>query len=93
MIDSLLNCSSLDKDRTEIICHINFAFDLWLRMNDYYEEKQWSLSFPFKVVYPDNVPQQCGALGDCGVWVCIFIGRLIKNQTVNVKTPPKLHCK
>ncbi|MFS7995581.1 putative Ulp1 protease family catalytic domain, papain-like cysteine peptidase superfamily [Helianthus anomalus] len=77
---SLLDWPSIDKARTEIICHINFAFDLWLRMNDYYDDKGWLLSFPFKVVYPDNIPQQCGSLGDCGIWVCIFMERLINNQ-------------
>ncbi|MFS7953194.1 putative Ulp1 protease family catalytic domain, papain-like cysteine peptidase superfamily [Helianthus anomalus] len=70
--DSLLEWSSLDKDRTEIICNINLSFESWLRMNDYYDDKGWSLSFPFKVVYQDSVPQQFRSLGDCGVWVCIL---------------------
>ncbi|KAJ0560387.1 putative Ulp1 protease family catalytic domain, papain-like cysteine peptidase superfamily [Helianthus annuus] len=78
--DSLLDWSLIDKERTQAICDINFAFESWLRMNDYYDEKGWSLSFPFKVVYPDNVPQQFGSLGDCGIWVCIFMERLINNQ-------------
>ncbi|KAJ0803105.1 putative Ulp1 protease family catalytic domain, papain-like cysteine peptidase superfamily [Helianthus annuus] len=80
--DSRLESGTLEKGRTEVICHINFAFDIWLRINGYYADKPLKMSFPFKVVYPDKVPQQSGLLGDCGVWVCIFLERLINKQHI-----------
>lgn len=68
-----------------VIDHINFAFDKWLRVHKYYGEDQNTnhFSYPFQTVYPPNVPQQRGVLGDCGIWVCIFMERLIKKEPIN----------
>ncbi|KAK1441268.1 hypothetical protein QVD17_07112 [Tagetes erecta] len=35
---------------------------------------------PFVRVVPTFVPQQSGLLGDCGVWVCIFLDRRIEGE-------------
>ncbi|MFS8026872.1 putative Ulp1 protease family catalytic domain, papain-like cysteine peptidase superfamily [Helianthus anomalus] len=79
----LLESGTLVKDRTEVICHINFAFDIWLRINGYYaDDEPLKMSLSFKVLYPSQVPQQSGSLGDCGVWVCVFMERLINKQPV-----------
>ncbi|MFS7987265.1 putative papain-like cysteine peptidase superfamily [Helianthus anomalus] len=40
------------------------------------------MSWPFKVLYPNLVPQQSEKLGDCGVWVCIFMERFINKQPI-----------
>ncbi|KAK1431903.1 hypothetical protein QVD17_08690 [Tagetes erecta] len=37
---------------------------------------------PFVRVVPTFVPQQSGLLGDCGVWVCIFLDRRIKGEPI-----------
>ncbi|KAJ0500129.1 putative Ulp1 protease family catalytic domain, papain-like cysteine peptidase superfamily [Helianthus annuus] len=82
--DSLFQCQTLVQDRTEVIYHINFAFDIWLRINGYYSaDEPVKLSLPFKVVYPSQVPQQSGSLGDCGVWVCILMERLINKEPIS----------
>ncbi|MFS8022147.1 putative Ulp1 protease family catalytic domain, papain-like cysteine peptidase superfamily [Helianthus anomalus] len=70
------------KDRTEVIYHINFAFDIWLRINGNADDEPLQMSLSFKVVYPSPVPQQSGSLGDCGVWICIFMEWLINKQPV-----------
>ena len=36
--------------------------------------------------YP-AVPQQAGLYGDCGVWVCIILYRLCRNQPLEVDDP------
>ncbi|MFS7961656.1 putative Ulp1 protease family catalytic domain, papain-like cysteine peptidase superfamily [Helianthus anomalus] len=80
---SLLDSGTLVKERIEVICHINFAFEIWLHINGYYaDDEPLKMSLSFKVLYPNLVPQQSGKLGDCGVWVCIFIERLINKQPV-----------
>ncbi|MFS8003035.1 putative Ulp1 protease family catalytic domain, papain-like cysteine peptidase superfamily [Helianthus anomalus] len=52
-------------------------------MHGYYDNKPLPLKFPFQIVYVDDVPQQSGPLGDCGVWVCIFLDRLINKKPLN----------
>ncbi|MFS7987271.1 putative Ulp1 protease family catalytic domain, papain-like cysteine peptidase superfamily [Helianthus anomalus] len=80
---SLLESGTFVKDRIEVICHINFSFDIWLRINGCYaDDEPLKMSWPFKVLYPNPVPQQSGKLGDCGVWVCIFMERLINKQPI-----------
>ncbi|KAK1431656.1 hypothetical protein QVD17_08177 [Tagetes erecta] len=37
---------------------------------------------PFVRVVPTFVPQQSGFLGDCGVWVCLFLDRRIKGEPI-----------
>ncbi|XP_021985900.1 uncharacterized protein LOC110882123 [Helianthus annuus] len=73
----------LDKGRTEVVCHINFVFDHWLRLHGYYDNKPLPFKFPFQTEYANDVPQQSGPLGDCGVWVCIFLDRLINKKPLN----------
>ncbi|PWA34899.1 ulp1 protease family, C-terminal catalytic domain-containing protein [Artemisia annua] len=34
--------------------------------------------------YASNVPRQGGLLGDCGIWVCIFLNRLSENKPLNI---------
>ncbi|KAJ0634303.1 putative Ulp1 protease family catalytic domain, papain-like cysteine peptidase superfamily [Helianthus annuus] len=80
--DSLSECASMAMRRTEVVCKMNVAFDVWLRINGYYADKPLKMSLPFKMIYPDKVPQQSGGLGDCGIWVCIFQERLIKKQPI-----------
>ncbi|KAF5786753.1 putative Ulp1 protease family catalytic domain, papain-like cysteine peptidase superfamily [Helianthus annuus] len=81
--DSLMGMRDLDKGRTEVVCHINFVFDHWLRLHGYYDNKPLPFKFPFQTEYANDVPQQSGPLGDCGVWVCIFLDRLINKKPLN----------
>ncbi|KAM0034872.1 putative Ulp1 protease family catalytic domain, papain-like cysteine peptidase superfamily [Helianthus debilis subsp. tardiflorus] len=81
--DSLMGVRDLDKGRTEVVCHINFVFDHWLRLHGYYDNKPLPFKFPFQTEYANDVPQQSGPLGDCGVWVCIFLDRLINKKPLN----------
>ena len=37
---------------------------------------------PFIRIVPPFVPQQSGHLGDCGVWLCIFLERRTKGENV-----------
>ncbi|KAJ0572386.1 putative Ulp1 protease family catalytic domain, papain-like cysteine peptidase superfamily [Helianthus annuus] len=67
----------------EVVYFINFVFDHWLRMHGYYDNKHLPIKFLFRIVYADDVPQQSGPLGDCGVWVCIFLDRLINKKPLN----------
>ena len=45
-------------------------------------------SYKLSWTYASNVPQQCSAMGDCGVWVCKFISDLVKNLNPRVTTNP-----
>ncbi|KAJ0502106.1 putative papain-like cysteine peptidase superfamily [Helianthus annuus] len=78
-----MGMKELEKGRTEVVCFINFVFDYWLRMHGYYNNKPLPLKCTFQIVYADDVPQQSGPLGDCGVWVCIFLNRLINKKPLN----------
>ncbi|KAF5791876.1 putative Ulp1 protease family catalytic domain, papain-like cysteine peptidase superfamily [Helianthus annuus] len=79
--DSLLN--AFEKERTDVVCHINFVFDHWLRIHGYNAHRPLPLTYPFRVIYATDAPQQSGVLGDCGVWVCIFLDRLINKKPLN----------
>ncbi|MFS7912808.1 hypothetical protein Hanom_Chr02g00134201 [Helianthus anomalus] len=77
----LMGMQQSEKGRTEVVCLINFVFDHWLRMHGYFNEKPLPLTFSFQIIYANDVPQKSGPLGDCGVWVCIFLDRLINKKT------------
>ncbi|KAF5776603.1 putative Ulp1 protease family catalytic domain, papain-like cysteine peptidase superfamily [Helianthus annuus] len=79
--DSYLN--AFEKERTDVVCHINFVFDHWLRIHGYNAHRPLPLTYPFRVIYATDAPQQSGVLGDCGVWVCIFLDRLINKKPLN----------
>ncbi|PWA44200.1 phospholipase-like protein [Artemisia annua] len=38
-------------------------------------------------LYAANVPRQGGLLGDCGIWVTIFLNRLSQNKSLIIKKP------
>ncbi|MFS8018904.1 putative papain-like cysteine peptidase superfamily [Helianthus anomalus] len=78
---SLIGMQQLEKGRTELVCLTNFVFDHWLRIHGYYYVKPLPLNFPFQTIYANDVPQQSGPFGDCGVWVCIFLYWLINKKT------------
>ncbi|KAL8245525.1 hypothetical protein R6Q59_011783 [Mikania micrantha] len=37
---------------------------------------------PFERIIPEKVPHQTGTVGDCGVWVCIFLQRLLSGEPI-----------
>ncbi|MFS7912701.1 putative papain-like cysteine peptidase superfamily [Helianthus anomalus] len=41
------------------------------------------LHYTFYVIFASDAPQQSGALGDFGVWVCIYLERLINKKPLN----------
>nr|KAJ0197934.1 hypothetical protein LSAT_V11C700358770 [Lactuca sativa] len=40
-------------------------------------------------IYEENVPQQSSHLGDCGVFVCMFMEQLVSGQPIRVLIDPK----
>nr|KAJ0209371.1 hypothetical protein LSAT_V11C400177930 [Lactuca sativa] len=40
-------------------------------------------------IYEENVPQQSSHLGDCGVFVCMFMEQLVSGQLIRVLIDPK----
>lgn len=38
-------------------------------------------------LYATNVPRQGGFLGDCGIWVIIFLNRLSQNKSLSFRKP------
>lgn len=37
--------------------------------------------------HANDVPQQCGVLGDCGIWVCINLFRLSHDMSLKAHNP------
>ncbi|MFS7943348.1 putative papain-like cysteine peptidase superfamily [Helianthus anomalus] len=81
--DSPLSFNCLEKERADVVCHINFAFDHWLRIHGYNADRQLLLYYPFEVIYETDAPQQFGPLGDSRVWVCIYLDSLINKKLLN----------
>ncbi|KAM0063696.1 putative Ulp1 protease family catalytic domain, papain-like cysteine peptidase superfamily [Helianthus debilis subsp. tardiflorus] len=81
--DSLSSFKSFEKGRAEVVCYMNFIFDHWLRIHGYNSDRPLPLRYPFHVIFASDAPQQTGALGDCGVWVCIYLDRLINKKPLN----------
>ncbi|XP_024960794.1 uncharacterized protein LOC112501306 [Cynara cardunculus var. scolymus] len=44
-----------------------------------------------RVFYSKDAPRQCGVLGDCGMFYCMFVEQLSEGQEVNCETPTDLH--
>ncbi|KAJ0496120.1 putative Ulp1 peptidase [Helianthus annuus] len=88
--DSLAESPFLDRGRDQVLTHINFVFDNWLRRHGYYTTMPIPLTYPFHVTFAHNVPQQTGPLGDCGVWVCIFLEKLINGKRINDGEDPNV---
>nr|KAJ0213350.1 hypothetical protein LSAT_V11C400219770 [Lactuca sativa] len=42
-----------------------------------------------KFIYEENVPQQSSHLGDCGVFVCMFMEQFVSGQPIRVLIDPK----
>ena len=40
-------------------------------------------------IYEENVPQQSSHLGDCGVFLCMFMEQLVSGQPIRVLIDPK----
>ena len=40
-------------------------------------------------IYEENVPQQSSHLGDCGVFVCMFMEQLVSGQPIRELIDPK----
>ncbi|KAF5809449.1 putative Ulp1 protease family catalytic domain, papain-like cysteine peptidase superfamily [Helianthus annuus] len=81
--DSLLSFNTLEKERADVACHINFVFDHWVRIHGYNADRPLPLYYPFEVIYATDAPQQSGPLGDFGVWVCMYLHRLINKKPLN----------
>ena len=87
---SLAESPFLDRGRDQVLTHINFVFDNWLRRHGYYTTMPIPLTYPFQVTFAHNVLQQTGPLGDCGVWVCIFLEKLINGKRINDGEDPNV---
>lgn len=44
-------------------------------------------SYRISFEYARGVPRQGGKYGDCGIWTCIFMYRLSRNLSLQVKNP------
>ncbi|KAI3827299.1 hypothetical protein L1987_01384 [Smallanthus sonchifolius] len=53
------------------------GLEQWLGLLGYFDEREEFKEF--EVVIPMDVPQQVGTK-DCGIWVCIFMERIMKGQ-------------
>nr|KAJ0227021.1 hypothetical protein LSAT_V11C100017730 [Lactuca sativa] len=47
------------------------------------------ISLNMQFIYEENVPQQSSHLGDCGVFVCMFMEQFVSGQPIRVLIDPK----
>ncbi|KAL8249295.1 hypothetical protein R6Q59_006163 [Mikania micrantha] len=66
--------------RNEMLFFLNI-FPQWLLCSDH-DYGGIFRPHPFEQLFPDDVPHQVGTIGDCGVWVCIFL-RLINGESLS----------
>ncbi|KAD5318257.1 hypothetical protein E3N88_18203 [Mikania micrantha] len=69
--------------RTDMLNFLDYMFTTWLAYNNYDMGPTFRYP-PFDRSYPISVPHQSGSVGDCGVWVCIFLQRLISNEELYI---------
>ncbi|KAJ0580440.1 putative Ulp1 protease family catalytic domain, papain-like cysteine peptidase superfamily [Helianthus annuus] len=47
--DSLLSFNALEKESADVVCHINFVFDHWLRIHGYNADIPLPFNYPFEL--------------------------------------------